>query len=66
MTDAEERRAFWGRCIPCGHTWAVAYMPMEARAFCRATKRACCPMCGSTKIAVPKQDNGVLQEGVPT
>ena len=44
MTD--ERKPVEIGC-ECGHRWIVAYLPMEVSLFCKVTKQACCPMCGS-------------------
>jgi hypothetical protein len=60
MTEA--RKPFWAKCGACSHCWPAAYIPMEARAWARLVMRAVCPMCGSRKVLIAKQNDGVLQE----
>jgi len=51
------RRALHGRC-PCGHVWAVVYLPMKLVAAANAMRRATCPSCGNTKdikVAIGKE-----------
>ena len=61
MTDAtaakaEERKPFNVSCGDCSHTWAAAYLPMEATKFARVTSKLHCPNCGagSKRIFVAK------------
>lgn len=62
----EPKRPFWAKCRKCSHCWPAAYAPMGAQAFCRAVKRATCPMCGDTKPLIARQDNGrLLEDGAP-
>lgn len=62
MVD-EPRTPFWAKCtVPtCGHIWPAAYLPMPIDIFARLAKAAC-PMCGSKKAVVAKQDGGRLLE----
>ena len=55
---------FWSRCAndACRHCWIVCYLPMEMTLAARLMKAATCPMCGSKKAFVAKQDHGVLTE----
>jgi hypothetical protein len=62
---AAPRKPFWGKCEPCGHCWAIAYLPMTVETFARVAKGSKCPMCGSGKIFVAKQYDGELQEAQP-
>ncbi len=59
-----DRKPFWAKC-PCGHTWPVCYLPMEAARAAKLMQRAQCPMCGEKKgLTVAKQADGVLLEEV--
>lgn len=63
MTEpSEKRKPFWAKCGGCSHCWPAAYVPMEAITFGRTIKAARCPMCGSKKNVVAKQDDGKLLE----
>jgi len=65
MAD-ESRKPFWVQCPKCSHCWAAAYMPIDAETFAKLTKRAACPMCGTTKgIGIAKQDDGRLLNNCP-
>lgn len=57
-----ERKPFWAKCAACSHCWAAAYLPMEMSACAKLLQRATCPMCGSRKAFVAKQNDGVLKE----
>lgn len=61
MSDAKQ--PFWVRCGACQHTWAAAYLPMEAQVFAKVA-RASCPMCGggARNVFIAKQKDGVLLE----
>ena len=58
-----ERKPFWAKCEPCGHCWAVYYLPMPVERLKRY--RYVCPMCGAGPrgIVVARQNDGVLLEG---
>lgn len=60
---SEGGQPFWVTCGGCKHTWAAAYLPMEAHLFAKVAKQ-CCPMCaGEPKnIFIAKQKDGVLLE----
>lgn len=52
------RKPFWAKCSDCSHCWPAAYTPMEVTAFARTVTASRCPMCGSKKTVVAKQDDG--------
>jgi len=45
---AEKQRAN-AACAECSHVWTVAWLPMPMEKVATCYRRACCPMCGSTK-----------------
>lgn len=59
------RKPFWARCGDCAHCWPAAYAPLPVITFARTVMRARCPMCGSKKVLVAKQDDGKLLEPAP-
>lgn len=46
MTTREE---LWVTHASCGHTWVIAYLPMEMARVARLMRGAHCPKCGETK-----------------
>lgn len=60
----ERSKAFWAKCEGCGHCWAAAYYPQTATNFAKIASRnsKACPKCGSARVTVAKQSDGVLQE----
>lgn len=60
---SSDKKPFWLECVGCAHTWIAAYLPMEVSRFVRLTKGASCPMCGTDKPIIAKQnDGGALRE----
>lgn len=61
----KERQPFWATCAneACGEHFIVCYLPMEAKIAAEIAMKARCPMCGSRKSFVAKQDHGVVDLG---
>ena len=66
MTDLD--KGFWVKCANCLHCWIAAFYPGEAVRFSKVARAnsKLCPKCGSKKVVVAKQDNGVLTEAANT
>jgi Zn finger protein HypA/HybF involved in hydrogenase expression len=62
----EERKPFWAKCSGCSHIWACAYLPMCMADMGELLKRVRCPNCASAKVFIAKQNNGTLQEPIPS
>ena len=44
------------RCQECSHEWVAAYLPMDMAKFAKLMKSAHCPMCGSKKAVLAKNE----------
>jgi hypothetical protein len=50
------RNELWVIHKPCGHTWIIAYLPMEMAKVAKVMSAALCPKCGVKKeIFMPKE-----------
>jgi Zn finger protein HypA/HybF involved in hydrogenase expression len=48
-----DKKPLWAKCSNCGHTWAVAYLPMEMETVAQLlTQAKNCPRCGGDKPTI--------------